>query len=195
MNDSHAAKVPGRIMDLGIWLMLKLMEVQPDTDVEDLQAAWVRGMEPALRSQAWCAEREAERFIEPTHRRVIAYLHALPSHDGQVEMLQRVTFQLRGGAAYVFAMVGSVPLGGSRSDEPRAETTLYNAFADILCGLAKVTRFAAGWTLPDTPKIELGPMPDPGPLALATLADRDPFYARMLDEWVALLPRLIATDP
>jgi hypothetical protein len=149
----------------------------------------------ALRIQGWCVEEEAEPLIEATLRRQLAWIAALSDNQG-LRNLHSTAADLRAALAYIFAIVGGCPLECRRGGERLDETALWNAYADLLVGLAKVTRCTFGWTLTEEhPRPVLGPVPPPGPMAARDLAPHDAVCKLLHDEWEGLLPRLMALVP
>jgi hypothetical protein len=192
VREVELAKVPGRIMDLGMWLMTEIAEAYPGASQKERHTWWKAQMQTALRIHAWCREEDAEQIRDAAFRRLLAWMATMARNRGLSE-LQQTALDLRGGCAYVCAIVGKARIEQYAAGARLEETSVWNAYADLLCGLGRVTRSNIGWTLVDTgPRPHPGPLPDPGPLALADLAARDPYYAEKRAEWDALLPRLMA---
>jgi hypothetical protein len=65
--------------------------------------------------------------------------------------------------AYIFDILGSTTPVWHKAGYRLDEVVLWNAFADVLVGLATVKRCTFGWTLQGSTKPVLQAMPEPGP--------------------------------
>jgi len=190
-SGTEPIRVPGRVMDLGMWLVLLGRKEQPAAQLKDGDELWRARMRLALRVQAWCEDAAMTCLIEATRLRLAAWA-ATVARVRSLAALQETTSELERGWAYIFDILGSTTPVWHKAGYRLDEVVLWNAFADVLVGLATVKRCTFGWTLQGSTKPVLQAMPEPGPIALSELAPANSHYRAMHEEWDALRPRLRA---
>lgn len=192
-SGTEPIRVPGRVMDLGMWLVLLGRKEQPAARRNDGDELWRARMRLAMRVQAWCEDAAMTGLIEATRLRLTAWAATVARIPSLAE-LQETTSELERGWAYIFDILGSAKPVWHKAGYRLDEVVLWNAFADVLVALATVKRCATGWTLEGSTRPVLQPMPEPGPIALSELARGNAHYRASQTEWEALLPRLRAVD-
>ena len=190
-SGTESIRVPGRVIDLGMWLVLLGKEESPSAPSDRGDEIWRARMRLALRVQDWCDDGAIASLVEATRLRLTAWAATVARVRSLAE-LQETTSELERGWAYIFDILGSATPVWHKAGYRLDEVVLWNAFADVLVALATVKRCTFGWTLQGSTKPLLQAMPEPGPTALSELAPANAHYRAMHEEWDALRPRLRA---
>ena len=163
-SGTESIRVPGRVIDLGMWLVLLGKEESPSAPSARGDEIWRARMRLALRVQGWCEDVAMTALIEATRLRLAAWAATVARVRSLAE-LQETTSELERGWAYIFDILGSTTPVWHKAGYRLDEVVLWNAFADVLVALATVKRCTFGWTLQGSTKPVLKAMPEPGPIA------------------------------
>ena len=133
-SGTESIRVPGRVIDLGMWLVLLGKEESPSAPSARGDEIWRARMRLALRVQGWCEDVAMTALIEATRLRLAAWAATVARVRSLAE-LQETTSELERGWAYIFDILGSTTPVWHKAGYRLDEVVLWNAFADVLVAI------------------------------------------------------------